>query len=95
MNNSRQNEGIIRFASTIKDRAISLRAGGSIIVDWLPEEDNDGIVYYVSIDHDKRVVSMGFESTEQTINTCSDIETARKETLSLARKWNYEVEERV
>lgn len=93
MTNNKQNEGIIRFASTIK-HSVSLRNGGTIVVNWLPEEKTEQ-TYYVSIFHDAKAVGIGVNPTRLTVQTCSDVATARKVAMALARQWNYEVQERV
>jgi hypothetical protein len=93
MTNDRQNEGIIRFASRVKD-AVSLRSGGGIVVNWLPE-NNTGHTYYVSIFHDAKAIGVGLNPTRLTVEKCCDIASARTAAMALAHQWNYEVQERV
>ncbi len=95
MTNNRQNEDIIRLGSTMpKDTYRSLRNGGTIAVDWLPEEKTEH-TYYVSIFHDAKAIGIGVNPTRLTVQKCSDVATARKVAMGLAHQWNYEVQERV
>jgi len=93
--NSRQNEGIIRLGSTMpKDTFISLRTGGMIGVDWLPEEQTKH-TYYVSIFHDAKVIGIGLNPTRLTVKTCNDLTSAHAAAMSLANQWHYEIQEKI
>jgi hypothetical protein len=90
VNHHRQNEGILRYASTLPAGVVkSLCFGGDILVSF-PDEKVEDKTYYVSVFEASKTIGVGERPTLMTVGTYDNLGAARKEARRLAGLWGWE-----